>query len=916
MFVRHVSLLFSLVAVIDCGLAPAQEVTFERDVLPILKAHCLECHGAESQESLLRLDSMTAALTGGDSGEPVIVPGDSARSHLMERVTSSDSKLRMPPDAEPLPPEQLVVLRKWIDSQSLWLDAGNEIAHKKSRHWSFQPLVRPKLPVSDGVTSLHPIDAYIKEELDAVGLGMSPPAARQRLIRRLYLVMHGLPPTPDQVAEFEQDEHPRAWEKLVDRVLESPRYGERWATHWLDIIRFGETNGFETNRERPNSFPFRDWVIDAFNSDKPYDHFVKQQIAGDALGEPIGTGFLVAGPNDIVKGQDPLLGLLQRQDELTDMVNATGTAFLGLSTGCARCHNHKFDPISQSDFYALQAVFAGVEHGETDLPRPPSVQLQVRDLDNKLAQLHAGLAIYASERGWREPVNARENNETFSAIDAKFIRFTIKDTNASEPCIDELQAFAGEENVALASRGAIATSSGNFVHPLHKLEHVNDGQFGNAHSWICSQVAGGWVQIQFPQVYKLDRIVWGRDRTGRFADRVATDYRLESSLDGITWTLVTSSAERHPFADGKRVAITYDLKSLPEAEATKARALLTEVELLEKQKAELAGATKVYAGIFHQPGATFRLYRGDPTAPREQVRPGGIESLYHIPLDENASDPQRRLALANWIADPINPLTPRVFVNRLWQFHFGSGIVDTPSDLGANGTLPSHPELLDLLASELDTSGWSIKQMHRILLTSKTWQQDSRPREDGLRIDAASRLLWRFPPRRLEAEGIRDSILMVSGKLDLKMAGPGFSAFEVALENVRHYFPKQDYGPADWRRMIYMTKVRQEKDSTFGVFDCPDGSQVAPQRSRSTTPLQALNLLNSRFVLQQAEFLASRLEHEQETSEAKVNEAYALCFGRSASPSELLEAQEFIAQFGLVEFSRALLNANEFIFIP
>jgi hypothetical protein len=330
----------------------------------------------------------------------------------------------------------------------------------------------------------------------------------------------------------------------------------------------------------------------------------------------------------------------------------------------------------------------------------------------------------------------------------------------------------------------------------------------------------------------------------------------------------------------------------------------------------LLNSTKVYSGTFVQPGPTQRLYRGDPTAPREVVQPGAIASLVALSLNQDAPEQDRRVTLANWIVSPDNPLTARVMVNRLWQFHFGTGIVDTPSDFGANGTLPTHPELLDWLAAEFIESGWSIKKMHRLILTSQTWRQDSRPREEAMAIDASSRLLWRFPIRRLEAEGIRDCILAASGKLDLRVGGAGFSAFEVELENVRHYFPKKDYGPDDWRRMVYMTKVRMEKDSIFGVFDCPDGSQVTPRRSRSTTPLQALNLLNSRFVMQQAELFIERVHKERKSVEDQVAYAYELSFGRKPQSDESKEAQEFIDQNGWLQFARALFNANEFVFIP
>ncbi len=892
------------------------DVNFDKDVLPILNEHCIACHGADMQESKLRLDSLTYALRGGDSGEPVITPGNSERSHLIERITNPNAKLRMPPEAEPLSQASIDVLRAWIEDKSLWEEASQKLASEKSDHWSFQPLIRPIVPETQ---SENPVDGFIESRLNKESLALSSRAEKRRLIRRLYLVMHGLLPTPEQVEEFTSDQGDDAWSRLVERVLESPRYGERFATHWLDLVRFGETNGFETNRERPTAYPYRDWVIHAFNSDKPYDQFVREQIAGDALGEPIGTGFLVAGPNDIVKGQDPLLGLMQRQDELADIVNTTGTAFLGLTTGCARCHNHKFDPIMQTDYYALQAVFAGVEHAERDLPLSPEKKRWTEELAEQIQRLRSELAKYAKIQGTRDPVNAIENVETIAKpaqFDAKFVRFTIHATNASEPCIDELQVFSGDVNVALAASGAKATSSGDFIHPLHKLEHLNDGQFGNSRSWIASKASGGWVQVEFAQPSRIDRIIWGRDHQGQFADRVATDYRIELSPDGVHWTLAASSEDRLPLKKEKTGIEQYDLSGLTEPAAQAVRQSVGALQSLEEQRRQLLTSSKVYTGNFVQPPATHRLYRGDPTAPREVVKPGAIESLVSLNLQIDTPEQRRRLELANWIASRDNPLTARVMVNRIWQFHFGTGLVDTPSDFGANGTQPTHPELLDWLACEFIDSGWSIKELHRLILASNTWQQDSRPHMEGMAIDASSRLLWRFPTRRLEAEGIRDCILAATGKLDLQIGGPGFSAFEVELENVRHYFPKKEYGPADWRRMVYMTKVRMEKDSIFGVFDCPDGSQVTPRRSRSTTPLQALNLLNSRFVMQQAELMADRMRRETDSPEKQIELTYQVCFGRECTAAELQDAQEFIAQQGWVQFARALFNSNEFVFIP
>jgi len=903
---------FSAIFTMNFGLVIA-DGNFERDVLPILREHCIECHGPDSQESKLRLDSMLAALLGGNSGEPTIVPGDSQRSHLIERITNQDAKLRMPPGESPLAESEIDRLRAWINNEGQWQEVRRTLSKKTTHHWSFQPLIRPSVPASKYSND---IDAFVESKLNDAGLKMAEPVEKRRLIRRLFLVMHGIPPSQDQITAFLEDNRPDAWQRLVDEVLNSSRYGERWASHWLDLVRFGETNGFETNRERNNAYHYRDWVINSFNTDKPYDQFVKQQIVGDAMGEPIGTGFLVAGPNDIVKGQDPLLGLMQRQDELADMVNTTGTAFLGLTTGCARCHNHKFDPISQTDYYAMQAVFAGVEHGEQALPLTPTAKANVEAIEVQIQQLRESLARYKRNIGTREPVNAVENTEHFPPIQSRWVRFTIEATNSGEPCIDEFQVFAGSQNVALASQGAVATSSGNLDHPLHKLQQINDGQFGNPQSWIANSISGSWVQIELLQSQTIDRIVWSRDQPGRYADRIATEYQIETSLNGTAWNLVATSADRLPFAKGSALANQYILNGLPEEEASLAKQSLNRIQALGKEKDALLASSKVYSGTFFQPAATYRMFRGDPTAPKEQVTPGAIESLGAFSLSWDAPEQQRRIELAKWIASADNPLTARVLVNRLWQFHFGTGLVDTPSDFGANGTAPSHPQLLDWLASEFVHRDWSMKEMHRLILSSKTWQQDSRPRAEAMQLDASSRLLWRFPPRRLEAEGIRDCILTASGKLDLTVGGPGFSAFEVAMENVRHYFPKKDYGPNDWRRMIYMTKVRQEKDSIFGLFDCPDGSQVTPKRSRSTTPLQALNLLNSRFVMQQAELFSDRLSHERESDDSKIALAYEICFGRDADEQELAASQSFILQYGRFQFARALFNTNEFVFIP
>jgi hypothetical protein len=758
------------------------------------------------------------------------------------------------------------------------------------------------------------------------GLAPSRLAGRPVLIRRLHLVMLGMHPSPGEVAAFVNDPQPDAWERLVDRVLDDPRLGERWAQHWLDVIRYAETHGFETNQERPNAWPFRDWVVDALNHDLPYDQFVRGQLAGDALGSSTGTGFLVAGPYDLVKSQDINLTLMQRQNELDGMINTTGTTFLGLTLGCARCHDHKFDPVTQRDYYSLQAIFAGVNHAERmiDQKRDPALAMEQAALESRVDSAKKELTLLeAGIPRFKPPVNARGNEEVFEPVPARFIRFNIARANRAEPCVDELEIFAEGKNVALASAGARATASGVYLdgsNPIHQLALVNDGRYGNSRSWIANSSTNACVQIELAKPATIGRIKWARDREGRYNDRLAVEYTFEVATEPGQWRTVASSADRPPTGDGTQTKLEYLLAHLKGEEATKVRQLAKRLAGDEQRLGEIHAAMRrtVYAGTFRQPEVTHVLHRGDPLAKRDEVGPDGIGALGGaLGLAPNAPEQQRRLKLAQWITTPDNPLTARVIVNRLWKHHFGTGLAATLNDLGVNGVLPTHPELLDWLAAELVSSGWSLKRIHRLILTSRAWRQSSQPRREALAVDGGSRFLWRFPPRRLEAEVIRDNILLATGTLDSRMGGPGFSGFRVEAENVRHYHPKESYGPADWRRMLYMTKVRQERESTFGAFDCPDFNQTVPSRSRSTTPLQSLSLLNSPFVLQQAGLLAKRLRHESGAdSRAQVARACQLALGREPTREELADASGLVAEHTLEAFCRALFNANEFLFLP
>ncbi len=898
------------------------DIDFDLQIKPLLTAKCFDCHGPDVHESHLRLDRRAAMLRGGDSGEPAIVVGNSEGSHLIKLVRGEEAGKRMPPDeAERLSKDEVKLLRKWIDQGAVWPgpDGADDQQTEKTDHWSFQPVRRISPPAIDDRWIANGIDAFILRKQKEHSLEPNPQATRAELIRRIWLDVLGLPPTPEDVQAFVADRDPHAVQKLVERMLSSPHYGERWSRYWLDLVRFAETNGYETNRERPHAWPYRDYVIRSLNEDKPYDQFLKEQIAGDAFGVPEATAFLVAGPYDLVKSPDINLTLMQRQNELDDIINTTGTAFMGLTLGCARCHNHKFDPIRQSDYYSLQAIFAGIQHGDRSMPLSDAQHIEIAQIDQQLVQLHNELKPFVKDAGpQRPPVNARLNEELFEPVAAKFIRFTIDQTNASQPCIDELEIFSGTTNVALSSAGAKATASSSLPgYEIHKLEHLNDGRVGNSRSWISNEAGKGWIQIELPSVATINRIVWARDRDGQFADRVATKYGIEVATEPDQWKPVASSADRLPFTGAAATLPEYDFANFPDEVANRGRQLLNQLLNHEERKSQLQASGTVYAGTFQQPGPTYRLFRGEPTAQREQVNPGTVAALGKLPISEASPEQQRRVALAEWIVSRNNPLTARVIVNRLWQFHFGKGLVATPSDLGKAGVAPTHPELLDWLAMQLMDHNWSLKHVHRLILHSATYQQSSQPRPDALQTDADAQWWWRFPPRRLEAEPIRDSILAVTGVLDDRMYGPGFSGFEVELENVRHYFPKKKYGPEDWRRMIYMTKVRLEKESVFGVFDCPDAATSVPKRSRSTTPLQALNLFNSPFMLQQAQLLADRLQRDcGENIPKQIERVFWLCYGREPSTAEMSDSTNFIAAEGIAAFCRAMLNSNEFVFLP
>ena len=910
--------------------AEAAPVDFGREVRPIFEKHCSECHGEKKQKSGLRLDVKAAALKGGDNHGPNIIPGKARESSLIHLVTSRDEDEVMPPKGERLSAAQIATLTAWINEGAVWPDGVDGVKlEDKTDHWSFKPL--RVVSASSEMMRLKPqplsIDAFIDAKLAEKGLQRSPPADPVSWLRRVTFDLTGLPPTPEDVEAFLQEpDHAAA----VERLLASPRYGERWAQHWLDVVRYADTHGFEVNTERPTAWPYRDYVIDALNADTPYDQFIREQLAGDATGKDAATGFLVTAsvllPGQI--GKDDASKRLARQDAIDEIVNNIGQTFLGLSVGCARCHDHKFDPITAEDYDSMQAFVAGVEYQERDLrtPEAAAARAEAARLRPRLVQIDRELARFVPvvRTGAERPmVNARENTDRIAPAKARQVRFTIRATNTLEPCLDELEVFDSEgENIALASAGATVTSSGDtIVADRHDLKHLNDGKYGNTRSWMSNEKGRGWVIVEFPREQTIERIVWGRDRDGKYTDRLAIDYEIEVADASGAWRSVADARDRRKFDARENKAPAFTTKGLTPEDAAQAAALISERRPLEAT-VNAAAAQKVFAGTFREPDVIRVLNRGDPEQPKEEVVPAVPRFLGDVKLTRTTPEQQRRLTLADWIARPQNPLTARVMVNRIWQGHFGTGLVATPSDFGHSTLKPSHPELLDWLAQEFIRSGWSIKHLHRRIVLSETYRQSGfgSSQTDAAKaaatLDSEMRLLWRYPSRRLEAETIRDAMLAVSGRLSLKMYGRGYDLFD-KRGGLSGFEPVASFTGDGLRRMIYAHKVRRESEAVFGAFDCPDAGQSSAVRRTSTTPIQALNLFNSRFTLEQSEALAARVRKETgEDVAAQIRRAFRLALSREPSADELRDLEPTIRRHGLPTLCRALFNTNEFLFVP
>jgi hypothetical protein len=923
-------LLAVLLGLVNSASAAPPSGDFERDIAPLVARHCLGCHNASEASGGLVLVDRAHALAGGDSGA-ALVPGKPDESLLIQRLRDGS----MPPEGkgEALTAEQVEKLVAWVRAGCNWprekpLSPYEFTTDRRAGYdwWSLQPVTRP--PVPRELIDEQPagaIDAFVLEKLRERQLDMAPLADRPTLIRRLSFDLTGLPPTPEEICAFVDDPAADAYPRLVERLLASPHYGERWAQHWLDVVRFSESKGFERDRLRENAWRYRDWVVTAFNDDLPYDAFVRRQLAGDALApedaaSATPTGFLVTGPNNDVGNGSELARQRERSDELDDYVSTATSALLGMTVSCARCHDHKFDPIPTRDYYRLVAVFSGVHYGD----RPLASDSQREERKAKLAEYDAQLAALGERRQAIDdelaalgggPASSVKNEIRFAPIEARYVRLAIERTGGdNEPAIDELEIYAAgaEPNQALAATGAVASASSLLSgYAIHQVPHLNDGLTGNDHSWIAAERGSAWAQIDLVKTLPVERVVWGRDRERHYTDRVPQEYAVLLSLDGETWTV----AARRPERSEPSAAMRQQLAALQKRSAD----LAAEIAAVEQAKKALPPFETIWATVSTKPEPTRLLTRGDVTPPADEVTPGALSAVKGLAPDlaaADASDRERRLALAQWITAPENPLTARVMVNRVWQYHFGQGLVENASDFGFNGGLPSHPELLDWLAAEFVEHGWSLKHLHRLIVGSRAYRQACRADEAASQVDADNRLLWRTNRRRLDAESIRDSVLLTAGTLNAKPGGPSFRLFKYTDGNIPVFEPLAGEDRSTWRRTLYRHVVRSQSVPFLDVFDCPDCSVMTAKRSRTTTPLQALSLLNNDFVVRQSQLLAERLRSEAGADAgAQVERAMWLIFGRAPTADQRADLATFVEQHGLEPLGRVLWNANEFLYV-
>lgn len=967
-----------------------QAASFRDQVEPILARRCLSCHShaAGQMEGNLALDWKSGWATGGDRG-PAILPGSPDESLLIQAVRHADADLKMPDDK--LPDAEIAILEAWVRDGAVDPRVAEPAATAAPGDWwSLRPLVSPSPPAGSAPVPQNPIDSFLDERLVKEGLVPVPEADRRSFIRRVSIDLHGLPPTPEEVAAFIADTAPGAHERLVDRLLASPRFGERMARHWFDAIHFADSHGFEHDVFRPNAWPYRDWVIKAFNDDLPWPTFVRAQLAADVFfpDDPPtfpALGYLGAGTYDHSAAATAPRSFenLDRDDMVTQVMSSLAST----TANCARCHAHKFDPVSQEDYYALQAVFAGIGKGEIDWdsdslvaaarkrwrrvarealsapetllddPENPAIVAawesasQTRAVwttlplatftsafGTELARLDDGSILSGGTPPEKEVITV-----TFRGPHAPItaLRLDLL-TDDSLPMKGPGRAHNGNLHLSefdarvFRAGGApaavnIARSSADFNQESWTIEHALDGNPATA--WGIHPEEGKPHHAVFVLAAPL---VLGPD------DTLAISLRQIHGGAHVIGRFRLSATSGDPDAAIALPAAAEEALAIPAATRTRAQqasiaaAILT--PLAQAELTKLPPPNKLYAAattavnergtiVFPAPREIHVLKRGDLDQPRGLVGPGALSAIVGLPsrfeFPPGTPESARRAALADWFVDEHNPLTWRSIANRVWQWHFGRGLCDTPGDFGRMGGLPSHPELLDWLAAEIRRTG-SLKAIHRLICTSLAYRRASLCPPELFRADPDNRLLARMSPHRLDAESFYDGVLLASGRLDDTRGGPAVAHF--SQRPGAQLTPILDYDAFDWdspgatRRSIYRVVWRGIPDPLFDALDFPDLGLLSPTRGFSASPLQALVLANNRFVLHHARHLARRAESAApdpaaDPLQAKIGRMVQWTWQREPTSEETAELAALASRHGLEAVARALFNGDEFLFV-
>ena len=968
---------------------PPKSPDFTRDVKPIFTKHCVSCHGPDKQRAGLRLDRKADALKGGDAGT-VIVPGKAADSPLIRLVSGADKDAVMPPKGDRLSAAEVATLRAWVDAGAAWPDDGSAAANPAD-WWSLKALAKPPVPAAGPKWGRNPIDNFIAAKLRAKGLAPSPEADRRTLVRRLYFDLIGLPPTFEQVDAFVKDASPDAYEKLVDSLLASPHHGERWARHWLDVVHYGETHGYDKDQPRPNAWPYRDYVIRSFNADKPYARFVQEQVAGDVLfpGTLDGIealGFLAAGPWDLIGHAEvpetKIDGKIARHLDRDDVVANTVGTFLSVTVHCAQCHNHKFDPITQEDYYSLQAVFAAIDRADRAYDPDPAVTAKRDALEAKKraaeakvgaiqaeAKQHAGpelAEVEAKLAAAKKPAGPRPPEYGYhSAIEPKpdRVKWVQIDLGASvkldrvvlRPCHDDFNSIGAgfgfpvrfrvelSDDATFAAGGVLVAdhTAADFANPgTVPLTLPTGGKAGRYLRVTVTKLAPRQNDFAFAlaELEALDadgkNLATGRPATSLDSIEAPIRWRRSNLTDGLFPGGGKVTPDEVAMLTARRDAILASALN-PEA-AADLKAAAADRDAADGELRKLGPpARRAYIGTVHTGGGTFVgtgaaggkprpihiLPRGDVTKPGKEVGPGGIAAILGLAdrftLPPTHAEGERRAALAKWLTDPANPLVWRSIVNRVWLYHFGRGIVDTPNDFGKMGQPPTHPELLDWLAADF-REHQSLKRLHKIIVMSATYMQASTSNPDYVGIDVDNRYLWRQNRRKLEAEAVRDGILFVSGKLDLTMGGPSFRDFVIEKPEHSPHYQYHLHDPEDpkaHRRAVYRFVVRSKPQPFLAALDCADPSLAVDKRNQTITPQQALALLNNTLALSMAKHFAARVEPLAAEDADRIAAAFRLALGREPSAREREALTAYVKEHGLANACRVILNLNEFVFV-